>query len=227
MLLDYVLAFTVLGVATFFRKMKGGLYHRRNGCVRLPLSRSFHQRRHDLPHQRADRTVQLHLYEPVALFRCLQRQLCAHRPGSLPRDPCESCPSPCANTCAVTISRPCAANKPFFRKAPAKKAGAFSLSKNCCFPILRRSFQDSRRGGRLCPPDEQPQILAALCRGRCRSQPFATKERYGCGSAACRYTSARREVTNSPQISVKTVQSAGPMRHPQASFEAQPRIARL
>ena len=26
MLLDYVLAFTVLGVATFFRKMKGGLY---------------------------------------------------------------------------------------------------------------------------------------------------------------------------------------------------------
>ena len=64
-------------------------------------------------------------------------------------------------------------------------------------------------------------------RGRCRSQPFATKERYGCGSAACRYTSARWEVTNSPQISIKTVQSAGPMRHPQASFEAQPRIARL
>ena len=28
MLLDYVLAFTVLGVATFFRKMKGGLYQR-------------------------------------------------------------------------------------------------------------------------------------------------------------------------------------------------------
>ena len=28
-----------------------------------------------------------------------------------------------------------------------------------------------------------------LRRGRCRSQPFATKERYGCGSAACRYTS--------------------------------------
>ena len=33
------------------------------------------------------------------------------------------------------------------------------------------------------------------CRGRCRSQPFATKERYGCGSAACRYTSARTECT--------------------------------
>ena len=31
-----------------------------------------------------------------------------------------------------------------------------------------------------------------LRRGRCRSQPFATKERYGCGSAACRYTSARQ-----------------------------------
>ena len=29
-------------------------------------------------------------------------------------------------------------------------------------------------------------------RDRCRSQPFATKERYGCGSAACRYTSARQ-----------------------------------
>ena len=29
-------------------------------------------------------------------------------------------------------------------------------------------------------------------RGRCRSQPFATKERYGCGSAACRYTSAQQ-----------------------------------
>ena len=40
-------------------------------------------------------------------------------------------------------------------------------------------------------------------------------------------SSARREVTNSPQITVKTVQSAGSMRRPQASFEAQPRIARL
>ena len=50
---------------------------------------------------------------------------------------------------------------------------------------------------------------------------------YGCGSAACRYTSARWEVTNSLKISIKTAQSVGPMRHPQASFEAQPRIARL
>ena len=31
-----------------------------------------------------------------------------------------------------------------------------------------------------------------LRRGRCRSQPFATKERYGCRSAACRYTSTRQ-----------------------------------
>ena len=48
-----------------------------------------------------------------------------------------------------------------------------------------------------------------LRRGRCRSQPFATKERYGCGSAACRYTSARWEVTNSPQISEKSDTSCG------------------
>ena len=40
-------------------------------------------------------------------------------------------------------------------------------------------------------------------------------------------TSARWEVANSLQITVKTVQSAGSMRRPQASFEAQPRIARL
>ena len=114
------------------------------------------------------------------------------------------------------------------------------------------------------------QIRAAACRGRCRSQPFATKERYGCGSAACRYTSARWEVTSSPQLPVKTgiscgrtessaptedrgskrlvgaddsvgpknitnspgftektLCSAGSMRRPQASFEAQPRFARL
>ena len=114
------------------------------------------------------------------------------------------------------------------------------------------------------------QIRAAACRGRCRSQPFATKERYGCGSAACRYTSARWKVTSSPQLPVKpvypaggqsrpplqrtggqkrlvgaddsvgpknitnspgftekTLCSAGSMRRPQASFEAQPRFARL
>ncbi len=38
-------------------------------------------------------------------------------------------------------------------------------------------------------------------RGRCRSQPFATKERYGCGSAACRYTSARQ---NAPFLQEST-----------------------
>ena len=37
------------------------------------------------------------------------------------------------------------------------------------------------------------------------------KERYGCGSAACRHTSARWEVANSPKNTVKTVHSAGPM----------------
>ena len=41
-------------------------------------------------------------------------------------------------------------------------------------------------------------------RGRCRSQPFATKERYGCGSAACRYTSARWEVANLPKTTIKS-----------------------
>ena len=45
--------------------------------------------------------------------------------------------------------------------------------------------------------------------------------------SACRYTSARWEVTNSPKTTEKSVQSAGSMRRPQASFEAQPRIARL
>ncbi len=52
------------------------------------------------------------------------------------------------------------------------------------------------------------------CRGRCRSQPFATKERYGCGSAACRYTSAHWEVANSPEIAEKSVYSAGGQSRP-------------
>ena len=43
----------------------------------------------------------------------------------------------------------------------------------------------------------------------------------------CGCTSARWEPSNSPQISVKTVQSGGSMRRPQASFEAQPRAAQL
>ena len=40
-------------------------------------------------------------------------------------------------------------------------------------------------------------------------------------------TSTHWEVANSPKITVKTVRLAGPMRRPQASFEAQPRFARL
>ena len=35
------------------------------------------------------------------------------------------------------------------------------------------------------------QAACRLCRGRCRTQPFATKERYGCGSTACQCTSSR------------------------------------
>ena len=123
-------------------------------------------------------------------------------------------------------SKRCAASK-YPPAKPRPKRPGLSVCQKLLFSYFAQDFQDSRRGGRLCPPDEQPRILAALCRSRCRSQPFATKERYGCGSAACRYTSARWEVTNSPQISIKTAQSAGPMRHPQAGFEAQPRIARL
>ena len=40
-------------------------------------------------------------------------------------------------------------------------------------------------------------------------------------------TSAREAVKTSPKIFVKSVHSVGSMRRPQASFEAQPRIARL
>ena len=40
-------------------------------------------------------------------------------------------------------------------------------------------------------------------------------------------TSAREAVKTSPKIFVKSVHPVGSMRRPQASFEAQPRIARL
>ena len=40
-------------------------------------------------------------------------------------------------------------------------------------------------------------------------------------------TSARWEIANLPKITEKLLQFAGPMRCPQASFEAQPRFARL
>ena len=42
-------------------------------------------------------------------------------------------------------------------------------------------------------------------RGRCRSQPSATKERYGCGSAACRYTSARQNAPVFMELCVEFV----------------------
>ena len=70
------------------------------------------------------------------------------------------------------------------------------------------------RGGRLCPPagctDFTGIFGESVCtyplgrRGRCRSQPFATKERYGCGSAACRYTSAHWAAADWSQIPIKT-----------------------
>ena len=69
------------------------------------------------------------------------------------------------------------------------------------------------RGNRPLEPKESLRGRTVR-RGRCRSQPFATKERYGCGSAACRYTSARWEVTNLPEIPVKPVHSAGGQSRP-------------
>ena len=38
-----------------------------------------------------------------------------------------------------------------------------------------------------------PKAPCGGCMGRCRSQPFAAKERYGCGSAACRCTLPRQD----------------------------------
>ena len=73
----------------------------------------------------------------------------------------------------------------------------FSVSYHICPPHARGFC--TRRAGKF---------GAGGCRGRCRSQPFATKERYGCGSAACRYTSARGAVAHSPEISVKSVHAA-------------------
>ena len=59
------------------------------------------------------------------------------------------------------------------------------------------------------------------CRGRCRSQPFATKERYGCGSAACRYTSARQSTPFLLESSANSShflgrQSRRPLQYPSA-----------
>ena len=64
------------------------------------------------------------------------------------------------------------------------------------------------------------------CRGRCRSQPFATKERYGCGSAACRYTSAHWAAADWSQIPRKPKRffwsaqgsSGGKSKSPRARF---------
>ena len=62
MLLDYLLAFGVLGVAGFFHRKKGGIFIGTVvGCV-------------------------CHVHQSVSLFRSLQRQLRVHRHGALPRD---------------------------------------------------------------------------------------------------------------------------------------------
>ena len=128
MLLDYVLAFTVLGVATFFRKMKGGLYL---GATVACVCRF-------LVHFISGVTI-YRINEPTELFNSIYTNpwlYSAVYNGSYVLIDLVLClvilavlSTPMRNTCAVTISRPCRANKPFFRKAPAKKAGAFSLSK--------------------------------------------------------------------------------------------------
>ncbi len=88
------------------------------------------------------------------------------------------------------------------RRAEAPSSGGWHTCPLFCIiphlPSARKGFCTRRAG----------KFGAGGCRGRCRSQPFATKERYGCGSAACRYTSARGAVAHSPEISVKSVHAA-------------------
>ena len=59
--------------------------------------------------------------------------------------------------------------------------------------------------------DMQSKFARTGCRGRCRSQPFATKERYGCGSAACRYTSPRQDGLFFRKSSANSQLPSGPM----------------
>ena len=75
------------------------------------------------------------------------------------------------------------------------------------------------RGGRLCPPDEQPRILAVLCRGRCPHRPagklrirrrFPYKRCNLPGRCGHRPLQASGEVhTDSPWISEKSTASSG------------------
>ena len=74
--------------------------------------------------------------------------------------------------------------------------------------------------------DMQSKFARTGCRGRCRSQPFATKERYGCGSAACRYTSARRNTPFLLESSANSShllggQSRRPLQYPSAPCRGQ------
>ncbi len=58
---------------------------------------------------------------------------------------------------------------------------------------------------KICERRMQLYICAAHCRGRCRSQLFAAKARYGCGSAACRYASARQNAPVFMELCVEFV----------------------
>ena len=88
----------------------------------------------------------------------------------------------------------------------------YKLYTSIHYNLSHRQMQDGRRGNSA---NRGKTVLAFMASsfiwtirggvgGRCRSQPFATKERYGCGAAACRYTSALAEVSDSPEISVKS-----------------------
>ena len=104
MLLDYVLAFTVLGVATFFRKMKGGLYI---GATVACVCRF-------LVHFISGVTI-YRINEPTELFNSIYTNpwlYSAVYNGSYVL----ICPSPCASICAATISKRCAANNSFSAK---------------------------------------------------------------------------------------------------------------
>ena len=96
----------------------------------------------------------------------------------------------------------------------------YKLYTSIHYNLSHRQMQDGRRGNSA---NRGKTVFMASsfiwpirggAGGRCRSQPFATKERYGCGFAACRYTPALEEVSDSPKIPVKTVYFAGGQSRP-------------
>ena len=84
---------------------------------------------------------------------------------------------------------------------------------------VSEGFRGWRRGGRLCPLDEQPRILAVPCRGRCPHRPagklrirrrFPYKRCNLPGRCGHRPLQASGEVhTDSPWISEKSTASSG------------------